>query len=612
MGMELVGWKFAIASLLILGMARLTLSDVEEMRGDVREKKDKEDVPLEALKYLGRFGHLRPPEGPFSLVDSFETGLRSFQSWVGINTSGALDKATLEAMHKPRCGVTDWATSGEVVQVELGHKEKKSREKRFTFYESDFFRDIFNIINPKMRPSSTPGSRWRSLDLTYRISVYPIKSKLSKAEVDEQIAAAFKLWSDVTDLSFTPRSYGSVHIDIQFQSRHHGDADSFDGRGGVLAHSYFPIFGGAVHFDDDEHWVTSAREPGTHLLHVAAHEFGHALGLPHIPGDSTALMGPTIDDKMVYIVELGQADIAAIQQLYGPKTSKTLTTSVPSPSSSPVVGLNQPWDPQASKPSLCSGGPPDCLVGGEQGGWAIKGDKVWRLDEQGEPFGPSKNISDIFPGLPREPDAGFTWHNGLTFVFKGYQYYRFRNYTLEPGFPRRISQGFSGLPSYVELAFLRGRHIYFVKGNKFWIFSPASRPPISKPIHLPKELVGVTHGLTLPGNRTFLFSSDKYWRLLPGSIAVDKYARPGYPRRTRDWWWSCGQRQSIVGELRDRNGEGEMELRNSFAERLRDRDHVDVVGELRVASDAKTHPSQLPLQLFLVLSSIQAVSTSFK
>ena len=135
MGKELVGWKLPIASLLILGMARLTLSDVEEMRGEVREGKDKEDVPLEALKYLGRFGHLRPPEGPFSLVDrwvnnynlssrrpvltlsitlsayhslslyeekmlsiiihifpSFETGLRSFQSWVGINTSGALDK----------------------------------------------------------------------------------------------------------------------------------------------------------------------------------------------------------------------------------------------------------------------------------------------------------------------------------------------------------------------------------------------------------------------------------------------------------------------------------------------------------------------------------------
>ena len=31
---------------------------------------------------------------------------------------------------------------------------------------------------------------------------------------------------------------GSVHIDIQFQSRHHGDADSFDGRGGVGKHQH--------------------------------------------------------------------------------------------------------------------------------------------------------------------------------------------------------------------------------------------------------------------------------------------------------------------------------------------------------------------------------------
>ena len=63
----------------------------------------------------------------------------------------------------------------------------------------------------------------------------------------------------------------------------------------------------------------------------------------------------------VYIVELGRADIAAIQQLYGPKTSKTLTTrffsffsssnfeeinffsSTPSPSLSPAAWLNRPW-----------------------------------------------------------------------------------------------------------------------------------------------------------------------------------------------------------------------------------------------------------------------------
>ena len=93
--------------------------------------------------------------------------------------------------------------------------------------------------------------------------------------------------------------------------------------------------------------------------------------------------------------------------------------------------------------------------------------QVWQLDEQGEPLGLMKNLSNIFPGLPKvfsspfllyswyyhveystyklntkmcgkssfiasrmilsfprcvclqEPDAGFTWHNGLTFIFKG-------------------------------------------------------------------------------------------------------------------------------------------------------------------------------------------------
>ena len=31
---------------------------------------------------------------------------------------------------------------------------------------------------------------------------------------------------------------------------------------------------------------------------------------------------------------------------------------------------------QVDEPSLCAGDPPDCLVGGDQGGWAIKGEKV--------------------------------------------------------------------------------------------------------------------------------------------------------------------------------------------------------------------------------------------
>ena len=57
------------------------------------------------------------------------------------------------------------------------------------------------------------------MDLTYRISKYPPAAKMSKKLVRSQIKEAFNLWSDVTDLTFTERSYGPVHIDIRFESR---------------------------------------------------------------------------------------------------------------------------------------------------------------------------------------------------------------------------------------------------------------------------------------------------------------------------------------------------------------------------------------------------------
>ena len=58
------------------------------------------------------------------------------------------------------------------------------------------------------------GSRWRVKNLTYKISKYP--SRLNRAEVDAELAKAFSVWSDYTDLTFTQKRSGQVHIEIRY------------------------------------------------------------------------------------------------------------------------------------------------------------------------------------------------------------------------------------------------------------------------------------------------------------------------------------------------------------------------------------------------------------
>lgn len=74
-------------------------------------------------------------------------------------------------------------------------------------------------------------SRWETKNLKYRIKNYP--SYLSKNEVEYTIQAAFDIWSEHTDLTFTPIKSGNAHINIGF--------GQIDGPSGVLAYAYFPV-----------------------------------------------------------------------------------------------------------------------------------------------------------------------------------------------------------------------------------------------------------------------------------------------------------------------------------------------------------------------------------
>jgi hypothetical protein len=78
----------------------------------------------------------------------------------------------------------------------------------------------------------------------------------------------------------------------------HGDGSPFDGPGAVLAHAFYPPpnggdIAGDTQFDDAETWTVALPVPagGFDLVTVAAHEFGHALGLAH-SDDPAALMYP--------------------------------------------------------------------------------------------------------------------------------------------------------------------------------------------------------------------------------------------------------------------------------------------------------------------------------
>ena len=60
------------------------------------------------------------------------------------------------------------------------------------------------------------GSRWRVKDLTYKISRYPTSNQMTRRDVDSEIKKALSVWSEHTDLTFTQKRSGKVHLDMSF------------------------------------------------------------------------------------------------------------------------------------------------------------------------------------------------------------------------------------------------------------------------------------------------------------------------------------------------------------------------------------------------------------
>ncbi|KAK7125547.1 hypothetical protein R3I93_021042 [Phoxinus phoxinus] len=341
-----------------------------------------------AENYLKSFYELEYNRPNLSGPDRLPEKLKEMQKFFRLKVTGKLDKETLAVMKKPRCGVSDVAAYS-------------------TFGDS-----------PK----------WPINRLTYRIVNYT--PDMSVAEVDDSIRRALKVWADVTPLKFTRIYRGTADIMISFATRDHGDASHFDGPQGILAHAFAPSsgIGGDAHFDDDE--VFSFRSSrGIVLFLVAAHEFGHSLGLFHsdVPG---ALMFPTYSFRDPGRFSLTSDDIRGIQSLYGPNRDRT------------PIQPELPMAPNACDPNLIF----DAVTTFRGETMFFKDSFVWRSSPSGSVT--QHLISNLWPNAPDNIDAAYEDPvEKILFLFKGKQVWAFKSNIVEPGYPKPLSS--FGLPPSV-------------------------------------------------------------------------------------------------------------------------------------------------------------------
>ncbi|TKS83771.1 Collagenase 3 [Collichthys lucidus] len=418
-----------------------------------------------AESYLKKFYNLTEETGQSSIrgIRPVVEKLIEMQRFFRLNETGTLDADTMAMMKKARCGVPDI----------------------------------------KVASYSTFGShyKWKKNSLTYMIENYT--PDMSVSEVDDSIEKALQVWAKVTPLRFTRIYSGTADIMISFGSGAHGNHIPFDGPGGDLAHAFAPGpgIGGDAHFDEDETFTFRSNRNNSYVLFlVAAHEFGHSLGLNH-SNDPGALMYAYYVYKNPDNFVLPRDDVNGIQSLYGPNPDVDPIHPGPTPTSTP----------DACDSTLVL----DAVVNMRGEMLFFKDSFIWRTHHLRDT--PEQSlITAYWPDAPTDIDAAYeSRESDSVLLFKGDRVWAFRAYDLVSGYPKPISS--FGLPESVKKidAALHdeesGKSLFFV-GNEYYSYDEAKKTIDQG---FPKRVDETFSGLT--GKVTAAFQYRGYAYIYSGS-----------------------------------------------------------------------------------------------
>ncbi|KAL3856791.1 hypothetical protein ACJMK2_011508 [Sinanodonta woodiana] len=495
-------------------------------------------VPLtidQAKEYLIKYNYFGPDMNVSLLTaEDVEMGCRLFQMMANLPITGQLDNDTLLKMTLPRCGCEDIERMDKAMETPLNGPQ--------------------NFVI---------GSIWPKKVLKWKITAYSRTARLTHGQQRDAMTRAFAIWAKETQLFFqyveNPRDFADIDIKFAIGRHSYQDEYAFDGPGRVLAHAFFPTVG-MVHFDDQESWLlgTIAKTQGAELYIVAAHEFGHALGLSH-SNVRESLMAPFY--AYSENLKLDKDDINGIRYLYGQPNNLESVIQTTMPQTTPVPTVVAPgrhcnlqFKAAFHVESWNNGGSRTFVFADDENSQPghLNGMYVHQLDENGYMVNSKRRIADLFkPSAPYRVDAAmFMPDTRVVYLIYGTRLlqYEIRGdsfvKTTLKGQPYLDTRKMPQKPqSAMVMPYSKSRSYYvFMFGKtRFWDWNPSSNkvggwnyPHSQLGQNFPVDF----QATILRNNFIYIFKNEKYYKFDPTNWKLDE----SYPRPVAPAWFkgSCG------------------------------------------------------------------------